>query len=289
MRQFIAQKTFDKNGLLKLYDKDYKYLCQVLRVRQGDMLDIRLPNGELQKSTIAFIDSSARCVTLQICDLSSVGTGNVLSLEKTGEGGHINQSEKTITRGVSASEIQNENLQSENRVEYTLFQFIPKPQKLEQIVKQATECGVKNIYPIISEYTEKGSVLALEGSKKVRLEKIIKEARQQSGSPIDTKVFEPITLQKACELWEQKENALGIVLSERNEKSQSLGKILNQKEVKEICIAVGNEGGVSPKEIDLLTKKSLFCAVHFDVNILRCETAALYGIAAVQSFMQEKQ
>jgi 16S rRNA (uracil1498-N3)-methyltransferase len=51
MRQFIAQKTFDRNGLLKLYDKDYKYLCQVLRVRQGDMLDIRLPNGQLQKST----------------------------------------------------------------------------------------------------------------------------------------------------------------------------------------------------------------------------------------------
>ena len=273
MRQFIAQKTFDKNGLLKLFDKDYKYLCQVLRVRQGDMLDIRLPNGQLQKSTIAFIDSSARCVTLQICSVADSGQ---------------NQNEKSVTRGVAASEIQNENLQSENRVEYTLFQFIPKPQKLEQIVKQATECGVKNIYPIISEYTEKGSVLALEGSKKVRLEKIIKEARQQSGSPIDTKVFEPITLQNACELWEQKENALGIVLSERNEKSQSLGKILNQKEIKEICIAVGNEGGVSPEEIDLLTKKSLFCAVHFDVNILRCETAALYGIAAVQSFMQEK-
>ena len=108
--------------------------------------------------------------------------------------------------------------------------------------------------------------------------------------PVGEDRFWPsIPLQKACELWEQKENALGIVLSERNEKSQSLGKILNQKEIKEICIAVGNEGGVSPEEIDQLTKKSLFCAVHFDVNILRCETAALYGIAAVQSFMQEKQ
>ena len=269
MRQFIAQKSFDKNGLLKLFDKDYKYLCQVLRVRQGDMLDVRLPDGNLQKSTIAFIDSSARSVTLQICSVADSAQ---------------NQNEKSVTRGVAASEIQND-----GRVEYTLFQFIPKPQKFEQIVKQATECGVKNIYPIISEYTEKSSVLALEGSKKIRIEKIIKEARQQSGSPIDTKVFEPITLEKACQLWTQKDNALGIVLSERNEKSQSLGKILNQKEIKEICIAVGNEGGVSPEEIDQLTKKSLFCAVHFDVNILRCETAALYGIAAVQSFMQEKQ
>lgn len=273
MRQFIAQKSFDKNGLLKLYDKDYKYLCQVLRVRQGDMLDVRLPDGELQKSTIAFIDNSARSVTLQVCS-AAVDSGQ-------------NQNEKTITRGVSASEIQND-----SSVEYTLFQFIPKPQKFEQIVKQATECGVKNIYPIISEYTEKSSVLALEGSKKIRIEKIIKEARQQSGSPIDTKVFEPITLEKACELWEQDATQkLGIVLSERNEKSQKLGQILNQKnqkEIKYICIVVGNEGGVSPKEIDLLTKKNLFIPVHFDVNILRCETAALYGIAAVQSFIQEK-
>ena len=221
MRQFIAQKTFDKNGLLKLFDKDYKYLCQVLRVRQGDMLDVRLPNGQLQKSTIAFIDSSARSVTLQICSVADSAQ---------------NQNEKSVTRGVAASEIQND-----GRVEYTLFQFIPKPQKFEQIVKQATECGVKNIYPIISEYTEKSSVLALEGSKKIRIEKIIKEARQQSGSPIDTKVFEPITLQKACELWEQKEKALGIVLSERNEKSQSLGKILNQKEIKELLEELNNE------------------------------------------------
>ena len=123
MRQFIAQKSFDKNGLLKLFDKDYKYLCQVLRVRQGDMLDVRLPDGSLQKSTIAFIDSSARSVTLQICDVSSVGAGNVLSLEETGEGGHINQSEKTITRGVSASEIQNENLQYKGLYEEKLYKF----------------------------------------------------------------------------------------------------------------------------------------------------------------------
>ena len=73
----------------------------------------------------------------------------------------------------------------------------------------------------------------------------------------------------------------GVYVYPRNDR-------VKNKEIKEICIAVGNEGGVSPKEIDLLTKKSLFCAVHFDVNILRCETAALYGIAAVQSFMQEK-
>ena len=32
-----------------------------------------------------------------------------------------------------------------------------------------------------------------------------------------------------------------------------------------------------------LEEKGLFEPIHFAVNILRCETAALYGIAAVQS------
>ena len=48
-------------------------------------------------------------------------------------------------------------------------------------------------------------------------------------------------------------------------------------------MAVGSEGGISPEEVKLLQEKGLFHPIHFAVNILRCETAALYGIAAVQS------
>ena len=50
-----------------------------------------------------------------------------------------------------------------------------------------------------------------------------------------------------------------------------------------VSIFCGNEGGISPDELELLTKKALLQPVHFSVNILRCETAALYGIAAVQT------
>ncbi len=50
-----------------------------------------------------------------------------------------------------------------------------------------------------------------------------------------------------------------------------------------VAIFCGNEGGISPDELELLVKKALLCPVHFSVNILRCETAALYGIAAIQT------
>ncbi len=295
MRQFVLEKNPDKKGIISLSGKDYRYLRQVLRVKTGDMVSVRLPDGSLKNSTVAKVDENQRTVTLQICaDTSAVASG--------GAG-----SSSSLTRGVQAEEIQQT---VQNNLEYWLFQFIPKPQKFEQIVRQATECGVKRIVPIIGEYSEKSSISALQGqgAKKERIERIIKEARQQSGSPVNTLVEEPLSLERAVELWlgqggrleekkgsQPEENAeqveaatsLAFVLSERNDGDGNIRKILQKEELKgkiaRIGIACGSEGGISPQEVDYLVKKGLFYPLHFSVNILRCETAALYGIAAVQT------
>ena len=273
MRQLIIEKNQDKNGLVVIDGKDFHYLRQVLRVKAGDMVKLRLSDRELYNSTVAKIDDSAKKITLQIC----------ATLRQTqGPQGEQNDAVPEPVEGPF--------------IEYTLFQFIPKPQKLELIVRQATECGVKNIVPVISEYAEKGSIASLAGGKKERLERIVREARQQSGSPVDTKIFEPVTLEQAIEIWnkikEQADgDAAGYVLSERTvERPLRQAQGPQASEVPEpvegpkaVCIVCGNEGGISPDELELLTKKALLYPVHFSVNILRCETAALYGIAAVQT------
>ena len=262
MRQLIIQKNQDKNGLVVIEGKDFHYLRQVLRVKTGDMVKLRLPDGTLNNSTVCKIDDSANKITLQICATPAV---------------------PEPVEGPS--------------IEYTLFQFIPKPQKLELIVRQATECGVKNIIPVISEYAQKGNVDALMGGKKDRLERIIREARQQSGSPTDTTVFEPVTVEQAVDLWNKmkeeaggEENAAGYMLSERAVEGQSKGGASTSSATpcgsatpRAVAIFCGNEGGISPDELELLVKKALLCPIHFSVNILRCETAALYGIAAIQT------
>jgi len=280
MRQFIVEKGKEKNGLIKLDGKDYRYLRQVLRVRAGDMVSVRLPDGSLKNATVAQIDESARTVVLQIC----ADTG------------------KSITRGVQAEEIAEglEKAQGAAGVEYWLFQFLPRPQKFEQIVRQATECGVSVIVPVVGEYTEKSSAQALQGAKKERLAKIIREARQQSGSPVDTKVTEPVGLEEAMNLWRaggfdtpasqalnhREKGDLAFVLSERDDCDGNLRRVVEEAggcgKIKKAAIAVGSEGGISPEEVKLLQEKGLFIPVHFAVNILRCETAALYGIAALQ-------
>ena len=255
MRQLIIEKNQDKNGLVIIDGKDFHYLRQVLRVKAGDMVKLRLSDRELYNSTVAKIDDSAKKITLQICA----------------------ETQPPIIENVTSQS---------TAPEYTLFQFIPKPQKLELIVRQATECGVKNIVPVISEYAEKGSIAALAGGKKERLERIVREARQQSGSPVDTTIFDPVTVEQAIEIWnkikEQTDgDAAGYVLSERTVE-EPFGRF-KDKPPAAVCIVCGNESGISPDELELLTKKALLYPVHFSVNILRCETAALYGIAAVQT------
>lgn len=277
MRQFISSEFPDKKGFLRICGKDFRYLRQVLRLKSGDMLAVRFSDGTLRNTTVCKIDENSREILVQVC-------GNP---EKTG-----NSCDDDITRGTKAQEIQ----KSLPDTEYFLFQYIAKPVKMEQIIRQATECGVKFVVPVSGEFSQKQNVLSMRHSKKERLERIVREARQQSGSPVETEILEPLTTEEAVLFWKKNTSSLSaeeknvaVALWERSEKTVSLKEIFDSeknKKIKKIAIAVGCEGGISPEEIDALISAG-FYAVHFPGNILRCETAALYGIAAVQSALNQ--
>lgn len=277
MRQFISSEFPDKKGFLRIYGKDFRYLRQVLRLKSGDMLAVRFSDGTLRNTTVCKIDENSREILVQVC-------GN---LEKT-----ENSCDDDITRGTKAQEIQ----KSLPDTEYFLFQYIAKPVKMEQIIRQATECGVKFVVPVSGEFSQKQNVLSMRHSKKERLERIVREARQQSGSPVETEILEPLTTEEAVLFWKKNTSSLSaeeknvaVALWERSEKTVSLKEIFDSKKnkkIKKIAIAVGCEGGISPEEIDALISAG-FYAVHFPGNILRCETASLYGIAAVQSALNQ--
>ena len=277
MRQFISSEFPDKKGFLRIYGKDFRYLRQVLRLKSGDMLAVRFSDGTLRNTTVCKIDENSREILVQVC-------GNPEKTEKS--------CDDDITRGTKAQEIQ----KSLPDTEYFLFQYIAKPVKMEQIIRQATECGVKFVIPVSGEFSQKQNVLSMQHSKKERLERIVREARQQSGSPVETEILEPLTTEEAVLFWKKntsllsaEEKNVAVALWERSEKTVSLKEIFDaekNKKIKKIAIAVGCEGGISPEEIDALISAG-FYVVHFPGNILRCETAALYGIAAVQSALNQ--
>lgn len=262
MRQFISTENPDKNGLILITQKDYRYFRQVLRVKSGDMISVRIPAGDLVNTTVCKIDEKRKELTLQLCSTLS---------------------DSSITRGVQAEDLQSDFGFSP---ELWLFAFISKPVKMELIIRQAVECGVKYIVPVIGEYSQKSSIQALESSKQERILRIVKEARQQSGSPVETEVKKPCSVEEACSLWKE-QNSKGIVLWERSEKCETLHKIFSSADINKVAVAVGCEGGISPEEIERLMNSN-FVPVHFDINILRAETASLYGLAAVQSVILEK-
>ena len=76
-----------------------------------------------------------------------------------------------------------------------------------------------------------------------------------------------------------------FVLLERGKDCSALRGLKDGAAVQKIAIAVGSEGGISPSEAAALEEAG-FIPVHFQGNILRCETAALYGIASVQAAVQ---
>ena len=268
MRQFIVSSVPDKNGIISVSGKDFRYLRQVLRVKIGDMISVRLPDGTLSNTTVCNILENQKQIQLQICQKGSA--------------------DESVTRGVQAEQISSANAS----IEYWLLQFIPKASKMEQIIRQATECGIKNIVPVIGEYSQKNNVLAMESSKKDRFLRIVREARQQSGSPVETTILDAVSLKEAISLWNEETLADGekaaVVLWECCEQTKTVHEVLSKSDIKKVAIVIGSEGGISPSEIQELSLNG-FIPIHFDTNILRCETAALYGIAAVQCALLENK
>lgn len=140
----------------------------------------------------------------------------------------------------------------------TLFCAILKKENFELVVQKTTECGVSKIVPIITNRTIKTG-LNLE-----RLQKIAKEASEQSGRGTVPEILEPINFSKAIEIAEGKN-----ILFDK-----SGSEITKNYKLKTINLFIGPEGGWTDDEIK--TVKSLnFKIASLGPLTLRGETAAV--------------
>lgn len=274
MRQFVAETEPDKNGCLYIEGKKARYLSAVLRCVPGDMLYVRLPGGGLQQMTVASVDSAKKRLVLQLAGASIASS-----------------SKESAAKALPVAQ--------KSGAELWLFQFAAKPAKMELIVRQAVECGVSRIIPVEGEFCQRGSLESVQkktSGSDGRWERIVTEAREQSGSPVETQISPSLSVEKSLDLWHNhlkeisaQQNNLSFVLYERTENTMPLHRALaSVEDVKAVALFVGAEGGISPAEYSYLTQNGVQ-GIHFATNILRCETAALYGIAAVQSALVEKE
>lgn len=267
MRQYISETFPSAQGILETDERGFKHLRNALRVKCGDAVCVRLPDGALCNMAVCKIDVRRKVIVMQL----------------NGDDGKLSLLTEAMCQKTDAA------------IEWWLFMFVAKPQRMELIIRQAVECGVSNIVPVLGEYSQSGNVVAFTTrAANSRFAKIVREAREQSGSAVDVKIAVPVSVSEVAKLWQEEsstapEAACAVVMYERKKKSMPLHDVVaSHQAIKKVGIAIGCEGGIAPDEIEILCDAG-FAPVHFDVNILRCETAALYGIAAMQSAVLERE
>ena len=173
----------------------------------------------------------------------------------------------------------------QKKIEITLVQCLPKGKKMDLIIRQAVEAGVKRIIPVLSDHAVPRFDNQKDmGKKRLRWEKIAQEAMQQSGTTIIPEIINPVKMDKIPEIWDN--CGPGLFCHQIKIDDNSLHKCLNEN-INEVYIVIGPEGGISHREVKLL-EKSGFQSIYLGDNVLRAETAALYATAALNVILLEK-
>jgi 16S rRNA (uracil1498-N3)-methyltransferase len=205
-----------------------------------------------------------------------LGRGDTVELlDGTGEGLRC-EIEEAHREGLTAR-VLDRFLVPEPPIPITLYQALPKGDKLELIIQKATELGVARIVPVPATR----SVVQLKGdraeTKVVRWQKIAQEAAEQCerGKVPVVDVPQPLKdLQLA-------DGTLGLVLSERVV-SPSLPQALPEQAPLAIALFVGPEGGWTPEELATMRERGAI-EVSLGNRILRTETAGLAALAMVMA------
>lgn len=153
--------------------------------------------------------------------------------------------------------------QNEPSKDVVLYCAILKKENFELVVQKATEAGVKEIVPLITERTVKLNV------RQDRLEKIIKEAAEQSGRGKVPILHNPVNLAEVIGM--AGGNSLNIFFDWSGGSLDDAESLNNDGR---IGIWIGPEGGWSEKELKLAGESS-FKIINLGSLTLRAETAAI--------------
>jgi 16S rRNA (uracil1498-N3)-methyltransferase len=251
MKQFIFEKEPDKDGRIRLEDKDYNYLVRVRRLAPGEYFPALLPDGTK--------------VSVQVLSI-----GNHALEGRIFQNGQIaGKTERPLPPLI-------------------LFQALPKGEKMDLIVRQAAEGALAEIVPFTSEFSA-AKTAGMGGQKFSRWERIIREARQQSGSAVETAIRQPLAMDGLFAYWEdiqkRQPGALGLLFHHLPLVNESLHRYLDSNPPA-VVLAIGPEGGFSPAEADRFMAAG-FKPFTIGGTVFRTETAALYAQAAVRILLLE--
>ena len=167
---------------------------------------------------------------------------------------------------------------TEAKLRITLYQGLPKADKMELIVQKSVELGACAVVPVAMSRCVV-QLDAKDGRKKQeRWQKIAREACKQSGRCKMMQVSEPISFKQLLAKLPQHQAA---IVPWEDARGYSLAKFhAEHPEITDLAIVIGPEGGMSEDEIARM-KEASCQSVTLGPRILRTETAGLCAMSAL--------
>ena len=166
---------------------------------------------------------------------------------------------------------------SDNKI--SLYTAIPKGERFDWLIEKASEIGVSKIVPVIY---MRSVVKELSENKIERYKKISISASSQSWRADIMPIETPVKFAEIIEQVSSQENTLNVLPWESEEENNIFDLLKENKEIKNINIFIGPEGGFDKTEIDIALQNG-FKTVTLGKNILRVETAAIVSASIVTS------
>ena len=239
---FVSDEQINEAlGEIKITGTDVNHLKNVLRVKSGDKVEI--------------------------CNLCNQQNYNCQIKEINRE--YINT--KILEK---MSEI------TETNVKVTIFQGIPKAEKMEWVIQKAVELGVYDIVPV----EMKRCVVKLKekvlDKKLQRWQKISEVAAKQCGRNLIPKIHPVITSKDIANQINQYDVILVAYEDEKHiTLKQELLKLKQKDDIK-IGIIIGPEGGLESKDVEIWREKGAKI-ITLGRRILRTETVALQCLSII--------
>ena len=181
-------------------------------------------------------------------------------------------------------------LELEPETKVTLFQGIPKSDKLEIIVQKAVELGVHDIVPVKTSRSVAKIADDKKGRQKIeRLNKISKEAAKQCGRGLVPKVSMPVVFSAMADILKNYDLSIMFYEELGHDGKKNLKEILRTNpEAESIAVLIGPEGGFSPSEAETIQdmNENTFCA-GLGKRILRTETAGSTALSVIMYVKDE--
>lgn len=231
---FIKSEQIDGNNI-EIIGKDVNHIKNVLRAKIGE--DLELCNLETSQN--------------YLCKIEQIEKENIKC---------------SIVKKIEE--------QTESNIKVTIFQGIPKSDKMELIIQKSVELGVYSITPVdmprcVVKLNEKDRTKKIE-----RWQKISEVAAKQCGRNTIPKIGQMLTINDICNNIDKYDV---IIVAYEKEKQNSIKKELKnikQKGFQKIGIVIGPEGGLEEKDVEKL-KENGAKIITLGRRILRTETVAL--------------